>query len=99
MKTHPFFLPLLMFLTGFLAADSISPNEAKLKKTKLPKIKKENHVLLLKPSNFDRALKETKYLLVKFCEYQFPLPYPGGSAENDWYWGSQECLFYHCFVS
>uniref|UniRef100_A0A8D2NBB4 Thioredoxin domain-containing protein n=1 Tax=Zonotrichia albicollis TaxID=44394 RepID=A0A8D2NBB4_ZONAL len=26
----------------------------------------ENHVLLLKKSNFDRALKETKYLLVKF---------------------------------
>ncbi|XP_063270563.1 protein disulfide-isomerase-like protein of the testis [Prinia subflava] len=66
MKTHPFFLLLLLFLTGFLAADSISPNEAKLKKSKLPKIKKENHVLLLKPSNFDRALKETKYLLVKF---------------------------------
>ncbi|XP_056359034.1 protein disulfide-isomerase-like protein of the testis [Oenanthe melanoleuca] len=65
MKMHPFFL-LLLFLTGFLAADSISPNEAKLKKTKLPKIKKENHVLLLKTSNFDRALKETKYLLVKF---------------------------------
>lgn len=83
MKAHPFFLLLLLFLTGFLAADSVSPNEAKLKKTKLPKIKKENHVLLLKTSNFDRALKETKYLLVKFCEYQFPLPYPGGSAEND----------------
>ncbi|XP_041893171.1 protein disulfide-isomerase-like protein of the testis isoform X2 [Corvus kubaryi] len=66
MKTHPFFLLLLLFLTGFLAADSISPNEAKLKKAKLPKIKKENHVLLLKSSNFDRALKETKYLLVKF---------------------------------
>ncbi|XP_064582385.1 protein disulfide-isomerase-like protein of the testis [Zonotrichia leucophrys gambelii] len=51
---------------GFLAAESISPNEAKLKQTKLPKIKKENHILLLKKSNFDRALKETKYLLVKF---------------------------------
>lgn len=83
MKAHPFFLLLLLFFPSFLAADSISPNEAKLKKAKLPKIKKENHVLLLKTSNFDRALKETKYLLVKFCEYQFPLPYPGGSAEND----------------
>uniref|UniRef100_U3J2G5 protein disulfide-isomerase n=1 Tax=Anas platyrhynchos platyrhynchos TaxID=8840 RepID=U3J2G5_ANAPP len=33
---------------------------------KLPRIKKENNVLLLKKSNFDRALKETKYLLVEF---------------------------------
>ncbi|XP_015498389.1 protein disulfide-isomerase-like protein of the testis isoform X4 [Parus major] len=66
MNTHTFSLLLLLFLKGFLPADSISPNEAKLKKTKLPKIKKENHVLLLKTSNFDRALKETKYLLVKF---------------------------------
>ncbi|XP_027741241.1 protein disulfide-isomerase-like protein of the testis isoform X3 [Empidonax traillii] len=65
MKTHLLFL-LLLFLTGFLAVDTISPNEAKLKKAKLPKIKKENNVLLLKKSNFDRALKETKYLLVKF---------------------------------
>ncbi|XP_064529041.1 protein disulfide-isomerase-like protein of the testis isoform X3 [Pseudopipra pipra] len=66
MKTHLLFPLLLLFLTGFLAADTISPNEAKLKKDKLPKIKKENNVLLLKKSNFDRALKETKYLLVKF---------------------------------
>ncbi|XP_032559416.1 protein disulfide-isomerase-like protein of the testis isoform X3 [Chiroxiphia lanceolata] len=66
MKTHLLFLLLLLFLTGFLAADTISPNEAKLKKDKLPKIKKENNVLLLKKSNFDRALKETSYLLVKF---------------------------------
>ncbi|XP_017668825.1 PREDICTED: protein disulfide-isomerase-like protein of the testis isoform X3 [Lepidothrix coronata] len=66
MKTHLLFPLLLLFLTGFLAADTISPNEAKLKKDKLPKIKKENSVLLLKKSNFDRALKETEYLLVKF---------------------------------
>ncbi|EOB02068.1 Protein disulfide-isomerase-like protein of the testis, partial [Anas platyrhynchos] len=46
--------------------DSIGPNETKLKKAKLPRIKKENNVLLLKKSNFDRALKETKYLLVEF---------------------------------
>ncbi|XP_068555136.1 protein disulfide-isomerase-like protein of the testis isoform X3 [Anas acuta] len=66
MKTCPsFFLPLL-FLTAFLAIDSIGPNETKLKKAKLPRIKKENNVLLLKKSNFDRALKETKYLLVEF---------------------------------
>uniref|UniRef100_A0A803YK45 Thioredoxin domain-containing protein n=1 Tax=Meleagris gallopavo TaxID=9103 RepID=A0A803YK45_MELGA len=37
-----------------------------LRKAKLPKIRKENSVLLLKKSNFDRALKETKYLLVEF---------------------------------
>uniref|UniRef100_A0A8C5IY05 protein disulfide-isomerase n=1 Tax=Junco hyemalis TaxID=40217 RepID=A0A8C5IY05_JUNHY len=55
-RTHPFSLILLLFLTGFLAAESISPNE-------------ENHVLLLKKSNFDRALKETKYLLVKFSSH------------------------------
>lgn len=71
MKTRlSFFLPLL-FLTAFLAIDSIGPNETKLKKAKLPRIKKENNVLLLKKSNFDRALKETKYLLVEFCEYHF----------------------------
>lgn len=69
MKTqHFFFLPLL-FLSDFLAVGSISPNERKLRKAKLPKIRKENSVLLLKKSNFDRALKETKYLLVEFCEY------------------------------
>ncbi|KAM9292154.1 LOW QUALITY PROTEIN: protein disulfide-isomerase-like protein of the testis [Morus bassanus] len=33
---------------------------------KLPKIQKDNNVLMLKKSNFDRALKETKYLLVEF---------------------------------
>ncbi|XP_067162649.1 protein disulfide-isomerase-like protein of the testis [Apteryx mantelli] len=51
---------------SFPAVNSISPNETKTKKAKLPKIKKENNVLLLKKSNFDRALKETKYLLVEF---------------------------------
>ncbi|KAM6197218.1 LOW QUALITY PROTEIN: protein disulfide-isomerase-like protein of the testis [Sarcoramphus papa] len=66
MKTHQFFLLPLLFLTGFPTADSISPNETKPKQAKLPKIKKENNVLLLKKSNFDRALKETKYLLVEF---------------------------------
>ncbi|KAM9598712.1 LOW QUALITY PROTEIN: protein disulfide-isomerase-like protein of the testis [Morphnus guianensis] len=65
MKTHQFFLLPLLFITGFPAADSVSPNETKPKKAKLPQIK-ENNVLLLKKSNFDRALKETKYLLVEF---------------------------------
>ncbi|XP_031451303.1 protein disulfide-isomerase-like protein of the testis [Phasianus colchicus] len=66
MKTHQFFFLPLLFLSGFLAVESISPNERKLKKAKLPKIRKENSVLLLKKSNFDRALTETKYLLVEF---------------------------------
>uniref|UniRef100_A0A8C9LBR4 Thioredoxin domain-containing protein n=1 Tax=Pavo cristatus TaxID=9049 RepID=A0A8C9LBR4_PAVCR len=35
-------------------------------KARLPRIRKENSILLLKKSNFDRALKETKYLLVEF---------------------------------
>lgn len=73
MKMHQFFFLPLLFLSGFLAAESISPNERKLRKAKLPKIRKENSVLLLKKSNFDRALKETKYLLVEFCEYQLCL--------------------------
>ncbi|KAM4657304.1 LOW QUALITY PROTEIN: protein disulfide-isomerase-like protein of the testis [Amazona ochrocephala] len=63
MKTHQFFL-LPLFFTGFLAADSISPNETKPKKAKLLKIKKQNNVLFPKKSNFD-VLKETKYLLVE----------------------------------
>ncbi|KAM9261547.1 LOW QUALITY PROTEIN: protein disulfide-isomerase-like protein of the testis [Cariama cristata] len=76
MKTHQFFLLPLLLLTGFLAADNISPNETKPKKAKLPKIKMEKAVLLLRlcsykllcsQSNFDRVLKETK-LLKEFCE-------------------------------
>ncbi|KAM6114100.1 LOW QUALITY PROTEIN: protein disulfide-isomerase-like protein of the testis [Pterocles gutturalis] len=70
MKTHQFFLLPLLFLTSFAAADSISSNETKPKKPKLPEVKKENK---LKKSNFGRALKETKYLLVEFCEYRLPL--------------------------
>ncbi|XP_064376376.1 protein disulfide-isomerase-like protein of the testis isoform X3 [Dromaius novaehollandiae] len=66
MKAHQFFFLALLFLTGFPAVNSISPNETKTKKAKLPKIKKENDVLLLKKNNFDQALKETKYLLVEF---------------------------------
>ncbi|XP_053936341.1 protein disulfide-isomerase-like protein of the testis [Cuculus canorus] len=61
-----FLLCSLTLPKGFLAAGVISPNETKAKKAKLPKIKKENSVLLLKKSNFDRALEETKYLLVEF---------------------------------
>ncbi|XP_037238525.1 protein disulfide-isomerase-like protein of the testis [Falco rusticolus] len=66
MKTQHFFLLPLLFFTGFPAADIVSPNKSNPKKAKLPKMKKENNVLLLKKSNFDRALNETKYLLVEF---------------------------------
>ena len=43
------------------------------RKPNSPNQKKQNNVLLLKKSSFDGALKETKYLVVEFCEYQFPL--------------------------
>ncbi|KAM4023793.1 protein disulfide-isomerase-like protein of the testis [Anomaloglossus baeobatrachus] len=38
----------------------------KPKKHKAPKIKEDHHVLVLTSSNFARAVKENKYLLVKF---------------------------------
>ncbi|XP_075755534.1 protein disulfide-isomerase-like protein of the testis isoform X2 [Pelodiscus sinensis] len=59
------FLALLFFLSPTVA-DGISPKETKPKKAKLPQIKEENNILVLKKRNFDRALKETKYLLVVF---------------------------------
>ncbi|XP_061456377.1 protein disulfide-isomerase-like protein of the testis isoform X2 [Rhineura floridana] len=49
------------------AEGGIGPTEKKPKKAKLPQIKEENNVLVLKKSNFDRALNATKYLLVEFC--------------------------------
>lgn len=57
MKTHQFFLLPLLLLRGFLAADSISPNETKPKKAELLKIKRENNALLLKKSNFGQWRK------------------------------------------
>ncbi|XP_066497009.1 protein disulfide-isomerase-like protein of the testis [Tiliqua scincoides] len=45
--------------------DGIGPSEKKSKKAK-PKIKEEDNVLVLNKGNFDRALNETKYLLVEF---------------------------------
>lgn len=56
------------FLPFFTAEGSISPTEKKSKKAKLSQIKEEDNVLVLKKSNFDRALNETKYLLVEFCK-------------------------------
>ncbi|GCB65162.1 hypothetical protein scyTo_0011841 [Scyliorhinus torazame] len=41
-------------------------NDTKTQRVKQPKIKDERSVLVLKRSNFDRALKESKFLLVNF---------------------------------
>ncbi|KAE8579322.1 hypothetical protein XENTR_v10023999 [Xenopus tropicalis] len=58
---------LLCFSFSFsLAKDAQADKGSKVKKHKPPKIKEENDVLVLTGSNFARALKENKYLLVKF---------------------------------
>nr|XP_060642391.1 protein disulfide-isomerase-like protein of the testis [Anolis sagrei ordinatus] len=59
-------LLLLAFISWSLgtAEGSLSPAEKKSKKGK--PIKEEDNVLVLKKSNFDQALNETKYLLVEF---------------------------------
>lgn len=62
-------LCLLLFLglacSSFSTADDgIGPSGKKSKKR--PKIKEEDNVLVLNKGNFDRALNETKYLLVEF---------------------------------
>ncbi|CAM5143317.1 unnamed protein product [Eretmochelys imbricata] len=66
MKTLWLSFLMLPFLPSLAAEDGIGPKETKPKKARLPKIKEENNILVLKKSNFDRALKETKYLLVEF---------------------------------
>ncbi|KAH0631908.1 hypothetical protein JD844_019809 [Phrynosoma platyrhinos] len=48
------------------AEGSISPTEKKSKKGK--PIKEEDNILVLKKSNFDQALNESKFLLVEFSE-------------------------------
>ncbi|MEE6497687.1 hypothetical protein FKM82_002810 [Ascaphus truei] len=62
-------LPLLLIVS--LASLSLASNDeaekgSQVKKHKPPKIKEEENVLVLTSSNFARALKEKKYLLVKF---------------------------------
>ncbi|XP_053132837.1 protein disulfide-isomerase-like protein of the testis [Hemicordylus capensis] len=65
-------VPWLLLLLGLAypslstAEGGIGPSERNPKKAKVPGIKEEGNVLLLKKSNFDRALNETKYLLVEF---------------------------------
>ncbi|KAM4631795.1 protein disulfide-isomerase-like protein of the testis [Discoglossus pictus] len=58
---------LVVSLASFsLAKDEKTEKGTKSKKHKSPKIKEEGDVLILTNSNFARALKENKYLLVKF---------------------------------
>lgn len=57
----------LAFPSFSTADDGIGPPGKKSKKR--PKIKEEDNVLVLNKGNFDRALNETKYLLVEFCKY------------------------------
>lgn len=73
MKTLWLSFLMLLVPPGPSAEDGIGPKETKPKKAKLPKMKEEDNLLVLKKSNFDRALKETKYLLVEFCEYEWRL--------------------------
>ncbi|XP_042336822.1 protein disulfide-isomerase-like protein of the testis [Sceloporus undulatus] len=65
MRTR-WFLLFLGFISWSLGAvdGSISPTEKKSKKGK--PIKEEDNVLVLKKSNFDQALNESKFLLVEF---------------------------------
>ncbi|XP_069502804.1 protein disulfide-isomerase-like protein of the testis [Ambystoma mexicanum] len=53
-------------LSLFPAEAEIAPKATKVKKSKAPKIKEEDGVLVLTSENFARALKENKYMLVKF---------------------------------
>lgn len=69
MRMHWLSILLLLILSSLPAQSDIGPNETKPKKAKLPQIKEENNVLVLKKSNFNKALKEIKYLLVDFCKY------------------------------
>ncbi|XP_019350203.1 protein disulfide-isomerase-like protein of the testis isoform X2 [Alligator mississippiensis] len=66
MRMHWLSILLLLILSSLPAQSDIGPNETKPKKAKLPQIKEENNVLVLKKSNFNKALKEIKYLLVDF---------------------------------
>ncbi|XP_053326756.1 protein disulfide-isomerase-like protein of the testis [Spea bombifrons] len=64
-------LSLLLLFFALLFSFSTTKEEkaqkgSKVKKHKPPKIKEEDNVLVLTSSNFGRALKENKYLLVKF---------------------------------
>ncbi|XP_040296503.1 protein disulfide-isomerase-like protein of the testis [Bufo bufo] len=59
-------IPAFAILALGVAQEEKSGIGPKAKKHKAPKIKEDQHVLVLTSSNFARALKENKYLLVKF---------------------------------
>ncbi|KAM5152561.1 protein disulfide-isomerase-like protein of the testis [Mantella aurantiaca] len=57
----------LVSLPALIIPEEQKPGKgSKAKKHRAPKIKEEDNVLVLTDSNFSRALKENKYLLVKF---------------------------------
>ncbi|XP_030067917.1 protein disulfide-isomerase-like protein of the testis [Microcaecilia unicolor] len=66
MRTLWIFLLILPRFCLLLTEDGKEAKAAKPKKHNRPKIKEEANVLVLKSSNFARALQENKYLLVKF---------------------------------
>ncbi|KAL8175458.1 UNVERIFIED_CONTAM: hypothetical protein K2H54_025669 [Gekko kuhli] len=61
-------VPWLLFLLGLgvLPSQGIEPTGEQSEETALPEIEEEGNVFILKKSNFDRALKENRYLLVEF---------------------------------
>ncbi|XP_060116894.1 protein disulfide-isomerase-like protein of the testis [Heteronotia binoei] len=67
-------IPWLLFLLSVGAvssssramANGVEPTEEPSEATALPTIEEEDNVFILKKSNFDRALKENRYLLVEF---------------------------------
>ncbi|XP_044289534.1 protein disulfide-isomerase-like protein of the testis [Varanus komodoensis] len=67
METLWFFLVVGLAYVFFSAVEgSTGPMEKKSKKAKFSQIKEEDNVLVLQKSNFDKALNESKYLLVEF---------------------------------
>ncbi|XP_077172446.1 protein disulfide-isomerase-like protein of the testis [Paroedura picta] len=59
-------LPVLLSFGAYAAANGVEPTGGQPEETALPKIEEEDNVLILKKSNFDRALAENRYLLVEF---------------------------------
>nr|XP_056722582.1 protein disulfide-isomerase-like protein of the testis [Euleptes europaea] len=65
-------VPWILFLLGlgvlssYAGADGVEATGEEPEETTLPDIEEEGNVLILKKSNFDRALEENRYLLVEF---------------------------------
>ncbi|KAM4697442.1 protein disulfide-isomerase-like protein of the testis [Rhinophrynus dorsalis] len=66
MKLFLLLLSFALLSSLSIATDTKVEKGSKVKKHKPPKIKEEDDVLILTSSNFARALKDNKYLLVKF---------------------------------